>query len=66
LHKDGPQIDYLAKTSAARMGGAKDAVETAYDAATGKPVNALEKVKALQQEATDVGSQQINPAIVRL
>jgi hypothetical protein len=60
---DGPQIDYLAKTSAARMGGAKDAVETAYDAATGKPVNALEKVKALQQEAKDVGSQQINPAI---
>lgn len=61
--QEGPQIDYLAKASAARIGGAKEAVETAYDAATGKPVNALEKVKALQKEAQDVGSQQINPAI---
>jgi hypothetical protein len=63
LFANGGPVNYLKNTSTARMGGAKDAVETAYDAATGKPVNALEKVKALQQEAKDVGSQQINPAI---
>lgn len=60
---EGSQIDYLAKTSAGRMAGAKDAVETAYDAATGLPVNAVTKLKALEDAAKKVGSEQINPAI---
>lgn len=60
---EGPQINYLAKTSAGRMAGAKDAVETAYDAATGLPVNAVTKLKSLEDAAKKVGSEQINPAI---
>jgi len=61
--QEGKQIDYLANTSAARIGGAKDVVETAYDAATGKPVDAVQKLKELKQAASDVGSKEINPAI---
>lgn len=61
--QDGPQINYLAETSAKRMGGAKEAVELAYDTATGLPVNAVDKLKELKTLATDVGSKEINPAI---
>jgi hypothetical protein len=59
----GPQVNHLANTSANRMGGAKEAVETAYDTATGMPVNAVDKLKELKKTATDVGSNEINPAI---
>lgn len=61
--QEGKHIDYLANTSGKRMSTAKEAVETAYDEATGMAVNAVEKLKELKKAADDVGSKEINPAI---
>ena len=63
LFANGGPVNYLKNASTARMGGAKQAVETAYDTATGIPVDAVQKLKDLKKAASDVGSQQINPAI---
>lgn len=60
---DGPQINYLKNASDARMAGSKAVVETAYDSATGLPVNGVQKLKDLKKAASDVGSGLINPAI---
>lgn len=60
---DGPQINYLKAASDARMAGSKSVVETAYDSATGLPVNGVQKLKDLKKAASDVGSGLINPAI---
>lgn len=59
----GSHVNYLSETSAKRMAGAKEAVETAYDEATGMAVNAVDKLKELKQAASDIGSKEISPAI---
>lgn len=60
---EGPQIEYLAKTSAERMAGRKDAIEAAYDASGGKlPQTLLEKITGLAEASKKVGSEKINPA----
>lgn len=63
LFAGGGPVNYLKKTSDARMAGAADAVETAYDTATGIPVNAVTKLKELEAAAKNVGKNEINPAI---
>ena len=50
LFAGGGPVNYLKNTSEARMAGAANAVETAYDAATGIPVNAVTKLKELRQQ----------------
>lgn len=60
---DGPQINYLKNTSDARMAGRKGAIEDAYDASAGTPVNVVQKLNDLSANSKAVGSQKINPAI---
>lgn len=60
---DGPQIDYLAKTSANRMAGSKNAVIDAYDTSGGVSPDLAAKVQSLADAAKDVGSKAIQPAI---
>lgn len=61
---DGPQIDYLAKTSAGRMAGSKNAVIDAYDTSGGVSPDLAAKVQTLADAAKKVGSEAIQPAIV--
>ena len=61
---DGPQIDYLAKTSANRMAGSKNAVIDAYDTSGGVSPNLAAKILSLSNAAKEVGSKSIQPAIV--
>lgn len=60
---DGPQIDYLAKTSANRMAGSKNAVIDAYDTSGGVSPDLANKVLELSNAAKKVGSEAIQPAI---
>lgn len=60
---DGPQIDYLAKTSANRMGSRKSAIEEAYDISGGAPVTLSQKMLDLAEAAKKVGNEQINPIV---
>jgi hypothetical protein len=60
---DGPQINYLKGASDARLAGSKAAVETAYDSATGLPVNGVTKLQELKKAATDAGEKEIQPAV---
>jgi hypothetical protein len=60
---DGPQINYLAKTSADRMAGRKDAMLEAYDTAGGVSPNLAQKVSDLAKASKEVGSKQIQPAL---
>lgn len=60
---DGKQIDYLAKTSGARMGSAKDAIDAAYDTSAGVSVDLAKKMDDLAKAARKVGEDQINPLI---
>lgn len=60
---DGPQIDYLAKTSANRMAGSKNAVIDAYDTSGGVSPDLAKKVLDLSNAAREVGSKAIQPAI---
>ena len=60
---DGPQIDYLAKTSANRMAGSKNAVIDAYDTSGGVSPDLAAKVLELSNAAKKVGTDAIQPAI---
>jgi hypothetical protein len=60
---DGPQIDYLAKTSANRMAGSKNAVIDAYDTSGGVSPDLAAKVLELSNSAKKVGTEAIQPAI---
>lgn len=60
---DGPQIDYLAKTSANRMAGSKNAVIDAYDTSGGVSPDLAAKVLELSNAAKKVGTEAIQPAI---
>lgn len=60
---EGPQIDYLAKTSAERMATRKGTIEAAYDASGGTPVNVVEKLNDLATASKKVGNEKINPAV---
>jgi hypothetical protein len=62
---DGPQINYLAETSANRMAGRPGAVKEAFDASTGLPVDAVQKLKALSDAAKAVGKKEIEPALAK-
>ena len=61
--QEGPQIEYLAKASAERMAGRKDAIEAAYDASGGIPQDLAKKVSDLAEASKKVGQEKINPAI---
>lgn len=60
---EGRQIDYLKKTSDARMASSKNAVIDAYDTSGGVSPDLASKVQALADAAKKVGSDAINPAI---
>jgi hypothetical protein len=60
---DGPQINYLAKTSADRMAGRQGAMIEAYDTAGGISPNLAQKVSDLAQASKSVGMQKIQPAL---
>lgn len=60
---EGPQIDYLAKTSADRMATRKSAIEEAYDASAGVSPNLIQKVDNLAKAAKEIGTNQINPLV---
>lgn len=60
---EGPQIDYLAKTSASRMANSKNAVIDAYDTSGGVSPDLAAKVQSLAEAAKKVGSEKIQPAI---
>lgn len=60
---DGPQIDYLAKTSSARLANTKDTVSSAFDASMGATVNAAKKVDDLKNAAREIGKKNIEPIL---
>ena len=60
---EGPQIDYLAKTSANRMASSKAAVNDAYDTSAGVSPDLAGKVQSLADAAKKVGNEKIQPAI---
>ena len=60
---EGPQIDYLAKTSANRMANSKSAVIDAYDTSGGVSPDLAGKVQSLADAAKKVGNEAIQPAI---
>lgn len=60
---EGPQIDYLAKTSANRMASSKNAVIDAYDTSAGVSPDLAGKVQSLADAAKKVGNETIQPAI---
>ena len=60
---DGPQINYLANTSANRMATRRSAIEEAYDTAGGISPNLAQKITDLSNAAKKVGNEQINPLI---
>ena len=61
--QEGPQIDYLAKTSANRMASSKSAVNDAYDTSAGVSPDLAGKVQSLAEAAKKVGNEKIQPAI---
>lgn len=60
---DGPQIDYLAKTSGNRMASSKNAVIDAYDTTAGVSPDLAGKVQSLSDAAKKVGEEAIQPSI---
>jgi len=60
---EGPQIDYLAKTSGNRMAGRSDAMAAAYDTSGGVAPDLAQKMTDLASAAKDVGSKKIQPAL---
>ncbi len=60
---EGKQIDYLKKTSDARMSSSKDIINSAYDTTAGVSVDLAKKIDDLAQAAKKVGNEQIQPAI---
>lgn len=60
---EGPQIDYLAKTSAGRMASSKNAIVDAYDTSGGVSPDLAAKVQDLANSAKKVGNEKIQPAI---
>ena len=60
---DGPQINYLADTSSARLAGSKDAAKGAFDASMGATVNAAQKLEDLKNAARDIGKKNIEPVL---
>jgi hypothetical protein len=61
--QEGPQIDYLAKTSGARMANSKNAVIDAYDTSGGVSPDLASKVQSLAESAKKIGNEKIQPAI---
>lgn len=60
---DGPQINYLADTSTARLAGSKDAVTGAVNSSMGTTVNAAQKVEDLKNAARKIGKKNIEPVL---
>lgn len=60
---DGPQINYLANTSAERMASRKGTINDAYNTAGGPSVDLVQKIQGLADAAKKVGSEKINPAL---
>lgn len=60
---DGPQINYLANTSANRMATRRSAIEEAYDTSAGVSPNLLQKITDLSEASKKVGTDKINPAL---
>lgn len=60
---EGPQIDYLKKTSDARMASSKNTIVDAYDTSGGVSPDLAGKVQALANSAREVGTKAIQPAI---
>jgi len=60
---EGPQIDYLAKTSGNRMAQSKAAINDAYDTTAGVSPDLAGKVQSLAEAAKKVGNEAIQPAI---
>lgn len=63
LFAGGGPVNYLKKTSDARMGAAKDAIGMAYDTSAGVSVDLAKKVQSLAEAAKKVGNDQINPVL---
>lgn len=63
LFAGGGPVNYLKKTSDARMGAAKDAIDMAYDTSAGVSVDLAKKVQSLAEAAKKVGNDQINPVL---
>lgn len=60
---DGPQINYLANTSAERMATRKSSIEAAYDASAGVSPDLSQKITDLANASKKVGTEQINPLV---
>lgn len=60
---EGEHQNILNQYSQKRVGGSADAVKTAFDDSLGVPVNALEKINTLKQNARDTGKTAIEPVI---
>lgn len=60
---EGPQINYLAKTSADRMASSKGAINEAYDTTAGISPDLAKKMDDLASASKAVGNQKINPAV---
>lgn len=60
---EGPQINYLANTSANRMADRKDVMTNAYDASGGVSKDLAQKMTELSNNSKKVGSEKINPAV---
>lgn len=61
---DGPHINKLAKATENRANTAKDAVLDIYDTSAGPSVNLVQKINDLAQASKNVGTKEINPALV--
>jgi hypothetical protein len=62
---DGPQINYLANTSAERMASRKGAINEAYNGAGGVSVDLAQKIQGLAEAAKKVGNDKITPALAK-
>jgi hypothetical protein len=60
---EGPQIDYLAKTSGERMATRKDTMANAYDTSGGVAPDLAQKMTDLANAAKSVGNSKIQPPL---
>jgi hypothetical protein len=60
---EGPQIDYLANTSANRMASSKGTINAAYDTTAGISPDLAKKMEDLAASSKEVGNKKINPAV---
>jgi hypothetical protein len=60
---DGPQINYLANTSADRMAFRKGAITDAYDTTGGVSVDLAQKIQDLAASSKKVGNEKIQPTL---